>query len=243
MISLEIGWRMILLVIQSDSLYEINNISYGTNGENNGFRQKKDGYQLMKMIRQYKKALKEILTPGRYEHTLGVEYTAACLAMRYGEDLTKTRIAALLHDCAKCIPAKDQLHQCRDFRIPISPVEEANPDLLHAKLGAWYAREKYGIEDPEILSAIYYHTTGKPDMTLLEKIIYIADYMEPNRNKASNLDQVRKEAFLDLDRCLLTILQSILDYLNSREMLIDPLTEETCHYYRRLLTEGKNTKV
>ena len=193
----------------------------------------------MRTIQEYKKALKETLTPGRYEHTLGVEYTAACLAMRYGEDLKKARIAALLHDCAKCIPAREQLRQCRTIGLPVSPVEEANPDLLHARLGAWYAREHYGIEDQEILSAIDCHTTGKPDMTLLEKIIYVADYMEPNRNKASNLDQVRKEAFLDLDRCLLTILQSTVDYLNSRDMVIDTMTEETCRYYKKQLSDKR----
>ena len=196
----------------------------------------------MKTIKEYKAILKEVLTPGRYEHTLGVEYTAACLAMRYGEDLTRTRIAALLHDCAKCIPAKDQLSQCRDYEIPISPVEEANPNLLHAKLGAWYARESYDIDDPEILSAIYYHTTGKPDMTLLEKIIYIADYLEPNRNKAANLDQVRKEAFLDLDQCLLIILESTVSYLNSRDMMIDPMTEETRQFYRKMLLPKRQEK-
>ncbi len=193
----------------------------------------------MKSIKEYKNLLKEVLTPGRYEHTLGVEYTAACMAMRYGEDLTRTRIAALLHDCAKCLPAQDQLDQCLAYGIPVSPVERDNPNLLHAKLGAWYAREKYGIEDQEILSAIYYHTTGKPGMTLLEKIIYVADYLEPNRNKASNLDQVRAELFLDLDQCLLTILESTVDYLNSRSLSIDPMTEETCNYYRDLLKGQK----
>ena len=125
--------------------------------------------------------LKQKLNDKRYIHSIGVEYTAANLAFLYGEDVKRARIAGLLHDCAKCIPTDEKLKKAKKLGIPINSSEKANPDLLHGKLGAYYAKEKFGIKDEEILSAITYHTTGKPEMTLLEKIIFVADYIEPNR--------------------------------------------------------------
>ena len=180
-----------------------------------------------------KEHLKKVLKPGRYEHTLGVEYTADCLAMRYGCDMTKADLAGLLHDCAKWIPNKEKVAMCKERKIPFTQVEQENPELLHAKLGAEVAKETYGIEDEEILSAIRWHTTGKPDMTLLEKIIFVADYMEPNRDKAPELDKIRRLAFKDLDQCLIFILKQTLEYLNGKTASCDPMTLETYHYYTK----------
>lgn len=183
--------------------------------------------------REIKEQLKQKLKPGRYEHTLGVEYTSACLAMRYGYPMEKADIAGLLHDCAKCLSDEEKLLMCRERKIPISEAEEKNPGLLHAKLGASLAKELYGIEEEEILSAICCHTTGKPAMTLLEKIVFIADYIEPNREHAPSLEKLRELAFQDLDRCLILILEQTLDYLNKTGADIDPMTEETYQYYKR----------
>ena len=94
------------------------------------------------------------LDKSRYEHTQGVMYTAAALAMRYGEDINKAMLAGLLHDCAKCIPAEEKLRMCEENHLQISDVERANPSLLHAKLGAFLAKTKYKIEDYDILKAI-----------------------------------------------------------------------------------------
>ena len=98
--------------------------------------------------------LKKKLTPGRFTHTMGVAYTAACMAMRFGEDMEKAYIAGLLHDCAKCISDEEKIKKCEQNGIEISPSEYANPSLLHAKLGAWYAWNKYDIHDEQICSAI-----------------------------------------------------------------------------------------
>ena len=141
-------------------------------------------------IRDIKKELEHDLDSKRYEHTLGVAYTAACLAMRYGYDMEKAYITGLLHDCAKCMSNKDKIEYCEKHDIPISEVEQDNPSLLHAKVGAEMSRHKFDIEDPEIYQAIFYHTTGHPNMSLLDKIIYISDYMEPHRDEAPNLDLV-----------------------------------------------------
>ena len=139
---------------------------------------------------EIRKKLKKKLDTARYEHTLGVAYTAACLAMRYGADIQKAEVAGLLHDCAKCIPDEEKLQKCEKHHLPISDAERKNPSLLHAKLGAYYARQKYGITDEEILGAITWHTTGKPEMTLLEEIVFIADYIEPDRDRAPNLEEI-----------------------------------------------------
>lgn len=182
-------------------------------------------------IKDIKKELEHDLDSKRYEHTLGVAYTAACLAMRYGYDMEKAYITGLLHDCAKCMSNKDKLEYCEKYDIPVTKVEHENPSLLHAKVGAEMSRRKYDIKDSEIYQAIMYHTTGHPQMTLLDKIIYISDYMEPHRDEAPNLDSVRKQAFIDINATLLTILKDSVTYLEKSDKTVDPMTMETYLYY------------
>ena len=102
---------------------------------------------------------------------------------------------------------------------------------LHAKAGAFLAKTKYGVADPEILNAIRYHTTGKADMTLLEKITYLADYIEPWRAKAPNLEEIRKDAFCNLDRTLYKVFRDTLQYLRSIQASVDPTTQKAYEYY------------
>ena len=186
-----------------------------------------------------KKTLRKYLDRDRFEHSEGVMYTAAALAMRYGENLEKAQIAGILHDCAKCIPDNKKLKICEKNHIEITEAEKCSPFLLHAKVGAYIAKEKYNIEDTEILDAIACHTTGKPAMTLLEKIIYISDYIEPMRNKASNLEEVRKMAFVDLDETLFKILSDTLVYLENSSKKMDPMTMQTYEYYRKQRDSAK----
>ena len=188
------------------------------------------GYDFDKM----KKKLVKYLDEDRFTHTLGVMYTCASLAMAYDCDLNDAQAAGLLHDCAKCIPNKKKLKMCSQHKIPVTPFEEEHPFLLHAKLGAYVAKEKYGIQDEGVLSAITYHTTGKDAMTLLEKIVYVADYIEPMRNKAPNLSRIRKLAFEDLDECIYEILKDTLEYLGENPKDTDHATEEAYIYYRDL---------
>ena len=186
----------------------------------------------MYKIDEMKYSLQNRLSKHRYEHTLGVEYTCCSLAMRYGADMEQARIAGLLHDCAKHYSGEKLIEKCGQYNLPISSYEKAFPELLHAKVGAYLAKEKYGIEDQAILDAIDCHTTGKPDMTLLEKILYIADYMEPNRDRAPHLKEIRELAFSDLDACLLKILSGTLNYLREKGSVIDPQTEATYEFYK-----------
>ena len=143
-------------------------------------------------MQEIRKNLKKDLDKYRYEHTKGVMYTAGCLAMANNYDVEKAMLAGLLHDCAKCVPADEKIKLCEKNHIEISDAEYKNPGLLHAKLGAFFARKKYGIENEEILRSIESHTTGRPNMSLLDKIIYIADYIEPGRDVAPN----RRDIFI-----------------------------------------------
>lgn len=169
----------------------------------------------------------------RYWHTIGVANTSACLAMRYEEDMERAYIAGLLHDCAKCLSDEVLLEQCKQNKIQISESEYRSPYLLHAKLGAYYADRVYGIKDEEICSAIRFHTTGRPGMTRLEEIIFIADYMEPFRKEADNLDEIRQIVFKDISLAIYKATKSTIAYLKKHNQMIDDETVRTCEYYRR----------
>ncbi|MEE1517862.1 MAG: bis(5'-nucleosyl)-tetraphosphatase (symmetrical) YqeK [Lachnospiraceae bacterium] len=190
--------------------------------------------------KKLRKKVKDVMTKARYEHTLGVEFTAASLAMRYGVDIDKAEIAGLLHDCAKCIDDEDKFDDCKKYKIELTDVEKRNPFLIHSKLGAVYANKLYGIDDEEVISAIRFHTTGKPDMTLLEKIIFIADYIEPGRDKAPNLKEIRQMAFIDIDEAMYMILKDTLDYLDKGEGEKDELTKDTFLFYKEIHDKKEN---
>lgn len=183
-------------------------------------------------FRKIQKKLYKKLDSHRYQHTLGVMYTCAALAMVHGVDLGKAQTAGLLHDCAKCIPNEKKLKLCKKHEIPVTPFEKENPFLIHAKLGAYLARKKYKVEDEEILSAIRCHTTGKEAMTALEQILFIADYIEPTRSTAPHLERLRRLAFQNLDQCTYEILRDTLTYLRQSPQKIDETTERAYGYYR-----------
>lgn len=187
-------------------------------------------YDFIKMEKKLEKHLDE----ERYAHTLGVMYTCTSLAMVHDQDLVQAQVAGLLHDCAKCIPSKKKLKMCEEHHISITQFEKTHPYLIHAKLGAWVAKHKYDIHDKEVLSAITYHTTGKADMTKLEKIVYIADYIEPMRDKAPNLTEIRRLAFQDLDECMYMILRDTLAYLEQNPKDLDSTTRDAFEYYKEI---------
>lgn len=188
-------------------------------------------------IEEMRKKVKKQLDAYRYRHTLGVMYTAASLAMKYEVDMQQAMTAGLLHDCAKCIADEKKIQMCRTYQIALTETELVNTALIHPKLGAYLAEAEYGIKDQEILRAIESHTTGRPKMSILEKILYIADYIEPGRSEAPNLALVRRLAFEDIDRALFQILDDTLCYLKDSGRLIDPLTEETHRFYKNLLEQ------
>lgn len=180
----------------------------------------------------YLKQLRKELKESRYLHTIGVTYTAAALAMAYGAELEQAELAGLLHDCAKNLPNQESKALILEHGLQISEFEEKNPALLHAKAGYILAKTKYGVKDEEIRHAILVHTTGCPAMNLLDKILFIADYIEPGRDKQEHLPELRKEAFGDLDACLLHILEDTVSYLRKSGKVLDPMTEKTYLYYK-----------
>ena len=182
-------------------------------------------------LKRIRKKMEKTLDPKRFEHTLGVTYTAAALAMCYQADINKAQVAGLLHDSAKCMDNDKKISICQKHNIQMNEIEKQNPFLLHAKVGSYIAMKKFGINDPDIINAILNHTTGRPGMSTLEKIIYIADYIEPGRKQAPNLTEVRKLAFQNLDDALLKILENTLSYLEESSEVIDPMTRKTYEYY------------
>lgn len=178
------------------------------------------------------KKLEKELSPERYHHTLGVMYTAAALAMCHDPSvMEQAMIAGLLHDCAKGIPYNEQYRLCMKYQIPLSEVEEKNHALLHAKLGEWMAKNKYDLKDENILHAIKVHTTGCPEMSMLDKIIYISDYIEPGRNKAHHLAQIRTLSFQNIDLAVEKIAYDVLNYLKKQNGPTDELTISTWEWY------------
>lgn len=198
----------------------------------------KDGKPKKKIPEELYQSLGATLRPGRYRHTIGVSVTAAAMAWQHGKgenDAKRAEIAGLLHDCAKYLTPQEMFLECDRCGITLSEVERKNPALIHGKLGSVYAKERYGVTDEEILSAISYHTTGKPDMTMLEKIIYIADYIEPRRQmdcRPYSLSDVRRMAFCDLDETMFMILENTLSYLKETDSPVDEGSVKTYEFYK-----------
>lgn len=181
-----------------------------------------------------RKAMEKELSSGRYIHTMGVAYTASCLAMAHGEPMESAMVAGLLHDCAKSMHGSELIAICEKAHLNVTAVERSNPTaLLHAKAGAYLAEHKYDVTDWDILNAIRYHTTGRPDMSKLEKIIYIADYIEPGRKQLAGLEMIRRIAYQDLDWTMEHILVNTLAYLRTTDGQVDDMTVKTYEFYRR----------
>ena len=149
----------------------------------------------------------------RIPHVLGTEQEAIRLAERYGADVEKARVAALLHDCTKKLDMPAQLALCGQYGIALDELEQKALKLLHSKTGAAIARDVFGVDD-EVYSAIWYHTTGHADMTTLEKIIYLADYIEPSRD-FPGVDTLRKVCYEDLDKGLLLGLEMTIEEMTA----------------------------
>jgi len=170
----------------------------------------------------------------RHAHILGVEETAVELAERWGADPDLARRAGILHDCTKYLSPQEHFDLCEAAGVEVDPLERENPKLLHAKTGAIQAQDLYG-QPREVYDAIFWHTTGRGNMSLLEKILYVADYMEPNRT-FDGVDEMRRLAFTDLDGALLMGLQMAIDDLKERRLEIHHNTQEA---YDWLTTQRK----
>ena len=158
----------------------------------------------------------------RIAHVKGTEEEAVRLAQRWGADVEKARRAAILHDCTKYYEMEEQLKICRQYGIVLDDLEQKAVKLLHSKTGACMARYVYGQED-DIYEAIFWHTTGKADMSLLEKILYIADYMEPTRD-FPGVERLRELAGRDLDAAVLAGCEMSIAEMAERGLPVHPNT-------------------
>ncbi len=198
---------------------------------------------MLENVEKVQERLKSKLTAKRYIHTTGVRYTAAALAMRYGLSVEDASMAGVLHDCAKCFSDDELVRKCLKNNLECTETELRNGFLLHAKLGAYYAKKKYGIENEDIISAIRYHTTGKAGMKPLEAVVFTADYIEPGRKPLPHLEEVRRMAFVDIDEAVYQILDKTLGYLGEKAQTdnsgreIDVNTIEAFKYYRQIHKE------
>ena len=170
------------------------------------------------------------LKHARIPHVLGTEQEAVRLALRYGADVDRARTAALLHDCTKRLEMDEQLALCAKYGIKLDELEQQALKLLHAKTGAAVARDRFGVDD-EIYSAIFWHTTGHADMTLLEKVIYLADYIEPTRS-FPGVDTLRAACYEDLDKGLLMGLEMTVEEMKERGNPVHSATLAAIEYLK-----------
>lgn len=186
-------------------------------------------------VKTIEQKLQSSLLIDRFIHTMGVRDEGIKLARKYGDEnlVSKCEIACLLHDCAKDYPLELKKRFCKEYHIHIDEIMKEIPDLIHPFLGAEVARREYEVCDEDILNAIKYHTTGRPDMSLLEKIVFVADYIEPNRKPFDGLMEARELAYVDIDRAMEFILERTIEYVNQRKRAIHPLSVKAYEYYKR----------
>lgn len=160
-----------------------------------------------------RKNLKQTLSNHRYIHVLGVAATARKMALQYGADPDKAEVAGLLHDSAKEVPLKDmQKLAVKAFGDTLDPAIMAAGSLLHGYAAVTIAKDTYGLDDPDLLASLAHHTTGAPHMSTLEKIVFVADYIEPSRDY-DGVDELRQIAATDLDKAVLAGYDSTVGHL------------------------------
>ena len=184
--------------------------------------------------------LRTKLEPERYTHVLSVRDLAIDLAQKYSADLRKVNLAALLHDCAKWMATSELYEAAANHGIQLDEIERHNPSLLHALIGAEHAVSRFAVDDPEILSAIRIHTTGRGRMTLIDKVLYVADFAEPKRDYAE-ARPVRELAYQDLEKAVFEVSRYKIEHLLAKDVLIHPDTIDAYNSALRDISEPKVT--
>jgi len=185
--------------------------------------------------------LQQTLQPKRYVHTLGVAYLASSLAMCHGFSHRDALVAGLLHDCAKNYSEEFMLEECLRLGIALSEYEKKIPELIHAAYGAYLAKEEYQIQQEDILLAVRNHTLGRPEMTPLEQIVYLADYFEPERMHPTtpSLDNIRRISFQSLDKATVLVSENSIRYFETSGKTADPMTYRVYEYYKEKIRREK----
>lgn len=184
----------------------------------------------MRDLKEIQEKIRKILDRQRYLHCLRVGKTAESLAQRYKVSASKARLAGLLHDIAKPLNNQQLIRAARKKKLTIDAIEYCQPKILHGPVSAIIANEKFHIKDRDILNAIAHHTTGSENMSRLEKIIYLADHIEPSR-RFKGAENIRREAFRDLNKAITLCAFYMLEYLLKNRKTVCPKTIATLNYY------------
>lgn len=184
-------------------------------------------------LKKFEKEIEDRIGEKRFLHTKRVKEVALELAKIHGVDQEKAEIAGFLHDCAKIRDKDELLKAAKENKLLLTKEMQKAPQIIHSHLGAVFAEEVYGIEDREILNAIKYHTTGRANMTDLEKIIFLADYIEPKRN-FDGVEKARELAKKDLDSAMYFALNNTLKFLVEKDSYIVLETVKARNYYKEL---------
>jgi nicotinate-nucleotide adenylyltransferase len=165
-----------------------------------------------------------LMSDKRWRHTVGVINEAILLAERYGVNRRKAYIAALFHDCAKEMPSEQKRLRCAEWGIVLDEITDKQIGLAHGQLGAEIARREFNIDDPEILNAIRFHPTGSENMSLMDKILIVADCVEENRKNIKGLDDIRAIKLQDLEKSLILCFQVKINFTLSKKESVHPIT-------------------
>lgn len=196
------------------------------------------------LFEELKPKVKELLKESRWSHTLGVVDVAEDLALMNNVDPWKAKIAALLHDCAKNLSDEVQTKFLDDNNIDISYLDDYQK-VVHSHVGAHYIKIVFGIDDEEVINAIKYHTTGRPNMTMLEKIVFLADFLDPGRDYehyAKTFFTARKYAYRNIDEAMQFVLSKLIVDLNRRGKPIYKDTFDANEYYSKFDFPKKSNK-
>lgn len=178
------------------------------------------------------------LSQKRFKHTTSVVEAALTLSYRYGVNLRKTYLAAMLHDYAKELKEDEKRTLCKEFAIPLDDIQEKNINLMHGQLSAKLSQKEFGINDPEILDAISYHNTGRAGMSLLEKIIKVADTIEANRKSYPALEEIRTLSVSNLDRAVYTSIESGISFTQKKGHTVHPYGTAALQYLNNATSQS-----
>lgn len=190
----------------------------------------------LELFYKYEKELSLVFLPHnkeRYWHSISVALTAVNLAEIYNVDKDTAFVAGMLHDYCKSLDLEKEVEECDRRGIKLTEEDRKATGCVHGFLGAYVCKEKFSISD-DIFNAIYYHTCGRPGMTMLEKIIYIADFIEPLRRFRDKVQDIRKLAFTDIDKAIVKACELNIEFLIYRKKFIHSNTNKTMEYYKNL---------
>ena len=190
----------------------------------------------LQLFLKYNEEVRDVLKDDedRYWHSVSVSLTAQNLADVYGANKDDCMVAGILHDYCKCMSINEMLLMCEKYNVELSDEDKQADGCIHGFLAAKICKDKFNIND-EVYNAIYYHTCGRPNMTILEKIIYISDFIEPLRRFRDRVEEVRKMAYINIDKAVVLSSEMGLKHLKATNKFIHSNTQKTIEYYKKLI--------